>query len=778
MLEFGHLYMRVVMNGGHVLEPASTVTAITCTNPCVVTAPAHGFSNGDEVVVQSATGMTNLNGGNFKVASQSANTFSLTDLDDKAVDSSAWSAYAGGASVARVFTLTTPYMGSDLARLKYTQSADVMTFCHTSYAPMDLSRSQHWAWSLAAIVFRQQIQPPTTVSAANSGAGSQYYRYVVTAQTDSPSEESLPSATADCCNAALNQNTGIINTISWAPMAEASRYRIYKAPIGTTKPIPAGSIFGYIGSTTGTSFDDANIQADTSQTPPQGRDPFALSPLNTVTITSGGGNYTAPVVSVSDPTGSGAILVPIIDISGAITAMIVQNGGSNYSNPTLTITDASGSGAVLTATISTEINHPGCVTYYQQRKVFAGSGGEPETVWMSQTGNFHNMDVSSPSRADDSITLTVASRQVNAVKHLVSVNALLALTASGAFKISGGGTTAALTPTQTVVQPQAYNGCSDITPLVVNYDILYVQSKGSTVRDLSYNFYVDLYTGNDLTVMSSHLFFGYQIIDWCWAEEPFKLVWAVRDDGVVLSLTYLKEQDVYAWCHHDTLGSFLSTASIPEGAEDAVYFVVSRTLPGVAGGQPVSYVERLASRNLLQAGAVDITRSWFVDCGLQYQGSAISNVSGLGHLEGASVAILADGNVQPPQVVKNGAITLQHPASTITAGLPFTADLATLDLDTGDPTIQGRRKKISAVTLKLENSRGLQVGPDSSTLVEIKDRSTQAMGTAVPLKSGDERILISPTWSTQGSLWVRQDNPLPCTVLGVIPEVRIGDGNS
>ncbi len=696
VLEFGHLYMRVVMDGGHVLEPSFAVTAVTNADPVVVSAPGHDFANGDEVFV-TGTGITQVDGNCFLVAAAAAGSFQLNTLDNAALDGIGFGACATG-SVARVYTLTTPYAGADLALLKYTQSADVLTLTHTGYGPMDLSRTQHWVWTLTTITFQPSVQPPASSSAGiSSSAGNINYAYVVTAQTDVPVAESLPSGIATCVGAELNQDTGIQGVISWAAVTGATSYNVYKAnPVGGS-PVLAGAMMGYIGNTTGTSLSDTNIAPDFSQTPPQGQNPFT--------------------------------------------------GGNN----------------------------PGCVSYFQQRKVFGGSSSAPETLWMTQTGNYASMDVSSPSRADDAITATIATYQVNSIKHLVSVNALLALTASGAFQVSGGGTAAALTPTQTVVTSQAYTGCNDVPPLVINYDILYVQSKGSTVRDLSYNFYVQIYTGSDITVMSTHLFFGYQILDWCWAEEPFKLVWAVRNDGVLLCMTYLKEQDIYAWSHHDTLGQFTATASIPEGNEDGVYFVVTRTIPGVAGGQAVQYVERLASRNFLTNGSPDVTQGWFVDCGLKYQGTPTTTVSGLGHLEGAEVSILADGNVQPQQVVGGGKITVQHPASTIIVGLPYTADLATLAIDAGEPTVQGKRKKVSAVTLRLENSRGLKVGPDSATLVEVKERGDQPYGQAIPLTTGDQRVLLPPSWNTQGSVWIRQDNPLPATILGVIPEVRVGD---
>jgi hypothetical protein len=155
---------------------------------------------------------------------------------------------------------------------------------------------------------------------------------------------------------------------------------------------------------------------------------------------------------------------------------------------------------------------------------------------------------------------------------------MVVLTGGGAWQLNGGGGTAAITPIDQQATAQAYNGISPIVKAIpINYDILYVQRKGSIVRDLNYNFYTNIYTGQDLTVMSSHLFTGFTIERWAWAEEPYKLIWAVRDDGDLVSLTFMKEQDIWAWARHDTNGLFESVAVVTEPPVDAPYFITKRT---------------------------------------------------------------------------------------------------------------------------------------------------------------------------------------------------------
>jgi hypothetical protein len=303
-----------------------------------------------------------------------------------------------------------------------------------------------------------------------------------------------------------------------------------------------------------------------------------------------------------------------------------------------------------------------------------------------------------------------------------------------------------------------------------------------------------------MSVLAQHLFFGHNMERWCYAEQPFYQVWIVRDDGVLLSFTYLKEQDVYAWAHHDSFGNsgtdmFLSVASIPEQQVpginmDSVYFVVQRTIPGINGGNPVKYIERMDGRNFLTSMApglntsgmtADVTKAWFLDCALQYNsadGGPTTTISGLDHLNGATVSILADGSVQPQQVVAGGCITLQYAAQTVTVGLPYVSQLQTLCMEPEGMAmqVQDYRKKISAVAVRVRDTRGLKVGPNFSNLTEIKERSALvSMGTAIPLFTGDERVVITDQYLVDDDVCIEQDNPLPCTILAVIPEVSIGD---
>ena len=161
--------------------------------------------------------------------------------------------------------------------------------------------------------------------------------------------------------------------------------------------------------------------------------------------------------------------------------------------------------------------------------------------------------------------------QVNGIQWLVPMpgGLIAGMTGSRAWQIIGEGSYQLnqnpVTPAATQAQPQAFNGCSaTILPIVIDYDVLYVEAISDVVRDLSWNFWVNIYTGADLTILSSHLFLYRQILQWTWARNPYKVLWAVCNDGILLAMTYLKEQEVYGWTRHDTQGLFVSIASVTE----------------------------------------------------------------------------------------------------------------------------------------------------------------------------------------------------------------------
>jgi hypothetical protein len=409
-----------------------------------------------------------------------------------------------------------------------------------------------------------------------------------------------------------------------------------------------------------------------------------------------------------------------------------------------------------------EKGYPSATGFYEDRLVFAGSKGFPQTFWTSKTGDYYNFGTSIPSADDDGITATLNGGQMNGIKAIIAFGEMLLLTAGGEFKVSGGGK--AITGSNVLSQPQEYRGVSDVNPVTIGSRIIYVQHQGNIIRDLAYSYDVDKYTGDDLNLLASHLFEGHKIISMTYQQIPNSIVWCVRDDGLLLGLTYIKEQDIYAWHQHTTAGGkFVSVCNIGGSTEDKLYAVIER------GGQ--YYVEIMESRDK----STNVEDQFFVDSGITYEGEPTDEISGLEHLEGYTVAILADGNVLPQQTVENGKVLLGNKYKKVHVGLPIDAEIKTLPIDftAQDGTYLSRKKRIATVTLLLKDSRGGLFGMKENELDEFKWRSNEDYGEPIDLQTGKFKVTIkSATYDETQQIIIKQPDPLPMTVLSLIPEIE------
>ncbi|MCC6863275.1 MAG: hypothetical protein IT544_00500 [Rhodobacteraceae bacterium] len=420
-----------------------------------------------------------------------------------------------------------------------------------------------------------------------------------------------------------------------------------------------------------------------------------------------------------------------------------------------------------------EGNYPRCSTFVDQRLAFASSLNNPQACWLSQSANYENFGYSRPRKASDGFEFRIRARQVNEIRSLLQVRSLMILTSGGEYAVTGG-QDEYLTPDTIVVKNQGYRGAATVQPIVVGNVILFAQERGGVIRDFSYEFAQDSFVGKDLTILARHLFDDRSIKSWAYAQAPYSIVWVVLDDGSLVSLTYIKEHEVWAWTRHETDGVFEDVTVVAEGLEDVPYFIVRRKI----GGVDRRYVERMQTRLFEK-----VEDAFFVDSGLTYSGTPATLLSGLSHLNEKTVVAMADGNVVRNLTVSNGSVTLPFAASKVHVGLPYEATLMTLDLDTGMVqglgTVQGRKKTVAEVTLRVEKTRGIWIGTadetrDSGKLIEFKQRSSEAWDEAIGLMTGDLEITPIADWTNGGNIVIKQFDPLPMTILAIMPDVAVG----
>ena len=422
--------------------------------------------------------------------------------------------------------------------------------------------------------------------------------------------------------------------------------------------------------------------------------------------------------------------------------------------------------------------HPSCVSFFEQRLVFAGTSSEPQTLYFSKSGDYENMTAGT--NADDAMVYTIASNQVNVIRFLKTQRTLIVGTVGGEFTVSADGTDAAVTPTNITIKRQSSYGSANVDAIPAGNATLFLQRAKRKIRELSYNFDVDGYQAADLTILND-VVTKTGINEMSYQQSPDSILWCVRDDGVLAGLTYLRGEEVIAWHRHILGGSFgdgnavvESVASISgELNEDELWVIVKRTINGATK----RYVECFAQFDFDETTPTDFR---FLDSHLTYSGSATTTLSGLGHLEGQTVSILADGATHPNKVVSSGSITLDRQTEKAVVGLSYDSVLQTMRIEGGaaEGTSQGKTKRISKVVLRLFETVGVKVGPSLDNLEAIPFRtSSDPMDTPVStFIAGDKEIEFNDDFNSDGFIFIKQDQALPCSILAIYPTLVTSDG--
>ena len=632
------------------------------------------------------------------------------------------------------FEISTPYLTAELFDIKFAQSADVMYITHPSHETKKLSRTDHTAWTLATVDFTNGPFLDTNTSTTTF----------------------QPSGTSGSVNITASANTFVSTDVG----------RLIRIGDGIAKV---------------TGFTSATLVAVTTST--------------------------------------------------------------NFAN-TNAVTDWS------LGAFSETTGFPSCVTFFEQRLVFAATLNNPQTIYFSKSGDYENMDanIGGTVADDDAVVYTIASNQVNAIRFLSPTRTLIIGTAGGEFAVYGGGDNDAITPTNIIIKKQSNYGGANVDAVPVGNATLFLQRAKRKIRELAYNFDVDGYIAPDLTILAEHITKG-GITQMAYQEEPLSIVYAVREDGELVALTYQRDQQVVAWHRHIFGGAFgtgnavcESIAVIPTDLDEyEVYVIVKRTINGATK----RYVEVL---NTFDFTETDNTSFNYLDSQLNYDGvsstlngdisnsattvvvadgtnfnssgkikigkeiiaytgkstnnltgctrgqnlttaaahtsgdtvdQVVETLSGLTHLEGQTVSILADGATHPTKTVSSGAISLDRAAKKVKVGLSYTSLLQTMRIDAGSQngTSQGKTKRIYEITIRLFETVGVEVGPDLDNMERIPFRSSaNPMNEGIAPFTGDKEVEFRGNYDTDGFIVVRQTQPLPLTVLSVYPRLVTNDG--
>lgn len=725
-----------------------------------------------------------------------------------------------------IYEITSPYTASDLTasdgtfNLRIVESADVLYLCHANYAPRKLSRVSATSWTLSTLT-------PTggPFQTINTGTTTVYS----SAQTG--------AVTLTASSAIFS--SGMVGSLFYLERQTAANIAMWTA---NASGWAGGSRCRWDGRTYLTAAGGTTGNVPPTHTEGSMRD-----------------GSTGVIWTFEDP-GYGYALITGYTSSTAVSATVVD--AIPY--------HAVGAGQASTkwafGAWSDVAGWPDNVTFFKERLTFSRG----QYVWMSVAGdyeNFHSKDAGGLVVADQAITIQVQSDQVNNIRWLKPFDSLLIGTAGTEFAVQPLTANQVFGPDNVTAPPVSGFGSKGIDPVRVGDYILFMQRAGLKLREIAYDFLSNKFQSKDKTVLSDHITQG-GVNQLCYQQEPYSLIWGVRQDGQLIALTYNKEQEVEGWSRHPIGGSGIveSVCAIPnpDGDCDDLWMIVRRTI----NGSTKRYVEYLEIERLPTADPED---ACFVDSALTLDntkaatltpgagamtdhttgvtftaGSAIfaagdvgkeihyryattttdesgvsvptyktakalitaytdtthvtctinaafpslsaiassgwrltvTSISGLSHLEGSTVQVLADGGAHPDCTVSAGAITLNRAASKVTVGLSCPAKLQTMRLNAGgnDGTSQGKTARINKAVVRVFQSLGLKYGHRFDQLDEVDFRTAlMDMDSPPDLFTGDLILDWPGEYDTHPWLCFQADQPFPSTIVGVMPTVSTYD---
>ncbi|MDR1947618.1 MAG: hypothetical protein LBQ51_10715 [Desulfovibrio sp.] len=651
---------------------------------------------------------------------------------------------SGGAPYQR----TSPYTLAQARELSYMQSADVLFIACRDVVPHKLKRYGHADWRFEAMSFVAPMPPPawdsktvTNYSYAKAyKSGQAYYSYTV--PDSNPEDGYNNSYTAYVpINYDLYQQTA---TDTWVPNIQFVNGA--KMSDGSTSPAQLTTPYTYFVTAVDADGKESELSAGADITGPASNN-------------WQGGDY----IVMSWQAVAGAVEYRVYKATfGGRPGYIATTGNLSYNdyNTSPSISE----GAPKYEDPFPNGDYPGTVSIFEQRLVFASSRNRPQTIWMSKSGDYDNFAKYEPIGADSPLELTIASPEVTGIDWIASLRSLILGTAGTEWEISARGEEA-FSGKNAHATAQSYWGSSLKRVITIGNAILHVSSSGRQVRNLQYDFTSDSYGGTDLSILAAHLLEDAGITDWAYQKYPDSIVWAVREDGVLLGLTFQNEHKVAAWHHHETQGNFRAVCSIPHGYDYSLFAVVER--------DEFFAFERMADRFRLSVSEQAV----FMDCAVTYSGEPQREISGLDHLEGREVGIYAAGAVQAPRVVRNGIVTLDEAVSPVTVGLLYTSDLETMPVEIvgKDGTSVALPKTINVADIIFRESQGVKVGLSfgPKAMQEIPWRSKEPYGKPPAPFSGMKSVVLPALAENVATVCIRSETPTPVTVLAIVSRIKV-----
>jgi len=777
-----------------------------------------------------------------------------------------------------VYTFDIPYSDADLFDVHYTQSNDVMTLVHPSYAPRELARYGLAHWSTSPVSFDSNIESPSGLGAVVTRGDA----FIISFEEQGPSLGNGKYISEfhleDRSNVALgvtSEPTGIHIGIEVGDV-------VYIEFVSATSLPGQNPSLNFTSSAS-----DGYYRVDKAKTNAKGNPKLQIRPLGEGVLTTDNVNrypnlkgWVAPagaeqintyVVTAVDDLGTESAPSAELPVDNVIEALGSKNvlswdpvvGAVRYrvyrelsglfgligetEDETFKdddkIVDMSETPPIVDNSLDGRFGYPRAVGYFEQRRCFAGTNDKPRNLYMTRSGTESDLSYSLPIKDSDRVSLALAARQAATIRHIVSMQDMLLLTQQGEWRLFAINSDA-IGPETVAVRQQSQTGANQVQPLVVNNVVVYGAARGGHIRQLSLNTQSGSYLTGDLSLRATHLFDNFEITDATFQQAPYPIMWWVSSSGKLLACTYIPEEELAGWHQHSSSGAtFESVCSVPEGQHDTVYAVVVRgasrsiermvpnievdlvdgvyvdasvvqngygsevtrdssltfgqsatyqagdvvrvtlTQPALAASNVGDYIQMSHGGVVYEAELQAVISGTVADVRLSQTlpqsvysstvttwGLASAVVSGLSHLDGSVVQIVADGVYAGTQTVSGGAVQLDKPAARVVVGVAYDSELQTLPQAYQVQGYgQGTTKNVRDVWMRVLKTAGLQVGPAAGALVPVDSLTSKSLST------GEYETSVPSEWTQNGQMLVKQSLPLPATIVNLTMLTEMGD---
>ncbi|TWC50119.1 hypothetical protein FBY04_12012 [Pseudomonas sp. SJZ080] len=615
--------------------------------------------------------------------------------------------------------LISPYTEAMLSAIDYVQGADTMFIFNNQVPIQRLRRITDLQWSLAPAPFVTKpfdekginFATSATISDITVGTGRTFTSSVSAFLASDVGREIWSGGGIAKITAAISATVVTVQVVTAFPVTPMAAWSIKGSPQTTLSPSVVGTVGAVIG------------------------------------LTLGAAGWRSDDVGKFVKVNSGLVEITVVSSSTVVSGIVRGANTSTVAAPA--------NAWSLEASVWNDFDgYPSTGTLHEQRLVAAGSPNFPQTIWESRTGEYLNFELGT--KDDDAMSFTVSSDQINPITHMAQIKALIALTYGGEFSLTGG-VEKPITPTNIQVKNQSVYGCNNVKPVRIGNELYFIQRSDRKLRALAYKYDSDAYGAPDMSVLSEHATQS-GVIDMAYQQEPESILFLVRNDGVIATLTVDRDQDVVGWARQVTDGKFESVASIPTTGGEQMWAIVNRTV----NGNTVRYVERFVS-------------GINVDCGISATSGPGATVwTGLGHLEGKTVDIVADGVPMPQQVVTGGQVTISRNALTVQIGLPYKTRIKTLTPEVQGSTgsAQGNSMRVAEITLRFLETIGCVVNGQP---IAFRVLGENVLNQPAQPFTGDHRLENLGWDRGQASITIEQNQPLPFHLLCVIKKMSIND---